>query len=100
LGARLPVTVTIVEDWVDQLLRYRTGGPEPLRAHWRLDFMAEDAGHSTRLQERLTMPLGVIGRSALALVGKFPGREVQDNLTRFKQLLESPAGNGAQRGLR
>ena len=31
LGTRVPMTVTITEQRVNQLIRYQTGGPRPLR---------------------------------------------------------------------
>jgi uncharacterized membrane protein len=90
LGARVTVTVTVTEERVNELIRFQTRGPAPLRAQWRLDF-ADDDGRTTRVREQLTMPLGAIGRSMLALIGKFPDREIRDNLNRLKQLLESGA---------
>jgi len=44
------------------------------------------------VRERLVIPLGGIGRAALALIGKFPDREVAANLTMLKMLLH-PAGS-------
>jgi hypothetical protein len=37
----------------------------------------------------LSMPAGLIARSALTAVGKPPAREVRANLTRLKELLET-----------
>ena len=42
--------------------------------------------------------MGAIGRAVLALIGKFPDREVAANLTRLKQLLE--IGDGSDTALR
>jgi uncharacterized membrane protein len=101
LGARVTVRVTIVEERVDELIRFQTRGQAPLRAQWRLDFAADDDGRTTHVREQLTVPLGAIGRSMLALIGKFPDREVRDNLNRLKQLLESGAAPQAgERGPR
>jgi uncharacterized membrane protein len=91
LGARVTVTVRIVEERVDELIRFQTRGPAQLRAQWRLDFAAVDDGRTTHVREQLTVPLGAIGRSMLALIGKFPDREIRDNLNRLRQLLESGA---------
>jgi hypothetical protein len=41
------------------------------------------------VREQLVVPLGAIGRIMLAVIGKFPDREVPANLTRLKQLLEA-----------
>jgi hypothetical protein len=45
------------------------------------------------VREQLVVPLGAIGRAVLALIGKFPDREVAANLTRLKQLLEIGDGS-------
>jgi uncharacterized membrane protein len=88
-GARIPVVVSVTEQRVDRLIRYQTRGAGPLRARWQLEFIADGEVGRTLVRERLTMPLGAVGRFALALIGKFPDREVRDNLNRLKELLES-----------
>jgi uncharacterized membrane protein len=89
LGIRVPMTVTITEQRVNQLIRYQTCGPTPLRGRWELTFAVDTAAGGTRVREQLVVPLGAIGRAMLAVIGKFPGREVATNLTRLKQLLET-----------
>jgi len=37
----------------------------------------------------MKVPLGALGRAALALIGKFPAQEVDSNLHRLKQLMET-----------
>jgi uncharacterized membrane protein len=90
-GVRVRVTVTVTEQQTNHLLRYETRAPGPLRARWQLVF--DDDGDpdlaGTRVREQLTIPLGGLGNILLAMVGKFPGREVTANLTRLKQLLEA-----------
>jgi hypothetical protein len=83
------MTVTVTEQRVDQLIRYQTGGPGPLRGRWELSFAVDAGSGGTRVREQLVVPMGAIGRAALALIGKFPDREVAANLTRLKQLLET-----------
>jgi hypothetical protein len=92
-GSRIPLTVTITEERVDRLIRYQTSGPLP-HGRWELSFAPESDAGGTRVREQLVIPLGVIGRAALALIGKFPHREVATNLTMLKQVLE--AGQGSQ----
>ena len=75
-GSRLPLTVTITEERVDRLIRYRTTGPLP-HGRWELSFTAGTDARSTRVREQLVIPLGVVGRAVLALIGKFPAREVE-----------------------
>jgi uncharacterized membrane protein len=89
LGTRVPMTVTVTDQRVDQLIRYQTGGPRPLRGRWELTFAVDTGSGGTRVREQLVVPLGAIGRAVLALIGKFPDREVAANLTRLKQLLET-----------
>ena len=93
LGSLLPMTVTITEQRVNQLIRYQTGGPRPLRGRWELTFAVDTDSGGTRVREQLVVPLGAIGRAVLALIGKFPDREVTANLTRLKQLLEIGDGS-------
>jgi uncharacterized membrane protein len=92
-GTRIPLTVTITEQRVDRLIRYQTGGPL-LHGRWEVSFAPDSDAEGTRVREHLVIPLGVIGRAALALIGKFPDREVAANLTTLKRLLE--AGHGRQ----
>lgn len=88
-GARMPVTVVITEQRVNRLIRYETRGPALLRGRWELSFADDPQTGGTRVRERLAVPLGPLGRAALALIGKFPRREVADNLTRLKHVLET-----------
>ena len=87
-GTRVTMLITVTEERADRLLRYRTSGPPLLRGRWQLTFAP--AGGGTRVTERLVVPLGPLGRAGLALVGKHPAREVADNLTALKNLLEAP----------
>jgi uncharacterized membrane protein len=93
LDIRLPVTVTITEQRVNQLIRYQTWGPTPLRGRWELAFAVDTDSGGTRVREQLVVTLGAVGRAMLAVIGKFPGGEVAANLTRLKQLLEADGGS-------
>jgi uncharacterized membrane protein len=96
-GARVPVTVTVTEQQVNQLIRYQTCGPTPLRSRWELAFAVDTGAGGTRVREQLVVPLGAIGRAVLAVIGKFPDRDVAANLTRLKQLLETSRGSDTLR---
>jgi uncharacterized membrane protein len=93
LGTRVPATVTITEQRDSQLIRYQTGGPALLRGRWELAFAVDTDAGGTRVREQLVVPLGAIGRAMLAVIGKFPDREVAANLARLKQLLETGDGS-------
>lgn len=85
LRVRVHWTVTVVEERVNESIRYRAAGGST----WEVHFSAgRDAG-TTVVQEVLRPRLGRMGRAALRLVGKFPDREVAANLRRLKQLLET-----------
>ena len=92
LGSRLPMTVTVTDQRVNERIRYQTGGPGPLRGRWELAFAVDAGSGGTRVREQLVVPMGAFGRAVLALIGKFPDREVAANLTRLKQLLEIDDG--------
>jgi uncharacterized membrane protein len=91
-GTRVPMTVCITEQRDDELIRYQTCGPAPLRGRWELAFAADTGTGGTRVRERLVVPLGAVGLGLLAVIGKFPGREVTADLARLQRLLE--AGDG------
>ena len=38
LGTRLPMTVTVTDQHVNERIHYQTGGPGPLRGRWELAF--------------------------------------------------------------
>jgi uncharacterized membrane protein len=93
-GTRIPLTVTVTEEHADRLIRYQSGGPL-LHGRWAVSFVPAPDAASTRVREQLVIPLGGIGRAALALIGKFPDREVAANLSTLKQLLETGHGSPA-----
>jgi uncharacterized membrane protein len=88
-GARVRFPVVVTDEQKDRLLRYRSGGPPLLRGRWELSFVEEAGAGSTRVRERLLLPLGALGRAALGLAGKFPQREITANLAGLKRLLEA-----------
>lgn len=94
-GASIPLTILVTEERLDRLIRYKTHGPAALGARWQLEFEADDDMRVTRVREHLEIPLGVFGRTMLAVIGKRPEREVAANLSRLKQLLETGPGHAA-----
>ncbi|MEU5567799.1 SRPBCC family protein [Micromonospora musae] len=87
LGIRLKSAITLTEERTDELIRYETAGPPGLRARWTVRFAPAPGG--TDVRQVLAMPLGRLGRTALTLIGKPPAAEVEANLRRLKQLLET-----------
>src|SRR3954451_14118990 len=67
LGTRVPMRITITEQRVDQLIRYETGGPTPLRGRWELPCTVDTASGGTRVREQPVVPLGPSGGALLGL---------------------------------
>jgi hypothetical protein len=70
-------------------LRYESTPFLGLRATWEIHFSEGGNPGETEVREVLAIPLGRLGRTALAGLGKYPGEEVLANLKRLKQTLES-----------
>jgi hypothetical protein len=59
-----------------------------LRTYWEIHFAPGSEAGETEVREVMKVPLGRLGRAALALIGKFPAEEVASNLHRLKQVME------------
>ena len=86
LGTRVHWTITVTEERPNELIRYRTAG---WQGSWEIHFAPGLETASTEVREVLRSSLGRLGRAALALIGKFPDKEVAANLHRLKQILET-----------
>lgn len=89
LGIRGSWTVRVTDERPNQLIRYETVSPPALRSFWEIRFVSSANAAETEIRETLRMPLGRLGRAALALIGKSPAHEVASNLHRLKQILET-----------
>jgi uncharacterized membrane protein len=89
LGIRAHWTIRVTEERPNELIRYETVTSAPLRTYWEIQFTPAGEAGETRVRERMKAPLGRLGRTALALIGKFPAQEVSSNLHRLKQLMET-----------
>ena len=88
-GIRTTWTIRVTEERANELIRYETVTSPGLRTYWEMHFaVGPDAG-DTEVREVMKMPLGRLGRVALALIGKFPTEEVASNLHRLKELMET-----------
>ena len=88
LGIRVKWTVKVTEERKNQLIRFETVTAPGLRTHWEIHFSPGPGAGQTEVREVMNVPLGMLGRAALALIGKFPAGEVHSNLHRLKQVLE------------
>jgi len=89
LGLRMKWKVLVTNEVTNKLIRYETVTAPELRTTWEVRFAPGPEANETEVHERMTTPLGRVGRAALALLGKFPAREVRANLQRLKELLET-----------
>jgi uncharacterized membrane protein len=89
LGIRANWTIKVTEERTNELIRYETVAPPGLRTYWQIHFASGSGAGETELREVMNVPLGRLGRAALALMGKFPAEEVSSNLHRLKELLET-----------
>ena len=88
LGIRVKWTVKVTEERRNQLLRYETVTAPGLKTHWQIHFAPGPEPGQTEVREVMKVPLGRLGRAALALIGKFPAGEVPSNLHRLKEVME------------
>lgn len=88
LGIQVEWTVTVTEERPNELIRYETMSSPALKTRWEIYFSPGSTADETNVREVMKMPLGRIGRAALALIGKFPAEEQTSNLHRLKEVLE------------
>jgi len=88
-GIRGHWTVRVTEERTNELIRYETVTAPGLRTYWEIHFAAGAEARTTEVREMMKLPLGKLGRAALALIGKFPAEEVHANLHRLKQVMET-----------
>src|SRR5262249_19641739 len=87
LGLRAHWTVNVIEERANALISYETIGLPGARARWDIHFAAGAEPGWTEVREVMPLPLGALGRAALALIGKPPAHEVTANLDRLKQVM-------------
>jgi uncharacterized membrane protein len=89
LGIRVNWTTRVTEERTNELIRYETVTLPGLRTYWEIHFSPGATAGETKVRQVMKMPLGRVGRAALALMGKFPTEEVSSNLHRLKEVLET-----------
>lgn len=89
LGIRVTWTVKVTEERTNELIRYETVSLPGLRTYWEIHFAHGSNAAQTKVREVMKVPLGILGRAALAVIGKFPAGEVSSNLHRLKQVMET-----------
>lgn len=89
LGIRANWKIQVTEVRENELIRYEMLAPPGLRTYWEIHFTPTPGSADTEVREVMKAPLGILGRTALALMGKFPAEEVAANLRRLKQVMET-----------
>jgi uncharacterized membrane protein len=89
LGLRVHWTIRVIEERPNELIRYETVTSTGLRTRWEIHFESGTDARETEVHEVMRAPLGLPGQWALALIGKFPAREVSANLHRLKEVMET-----------
>jgi uncharacterized membrane protein len=89
LGIRANWTIKVTEERTNELIRYETVTSPGLKTYWEIHFAPGSAAGETEVREVMKVPLGRLGRVALALIGKFPAEEVSSNLHRLKEVMET-----------
>lgn len=85
---RIQWTVEITEVQENELIRYQTRGTI-VKTFWEIRFTAIGNSGETEVREKMITPLGKLGLTALALIGKFPAKEISANLNRLKEYMET-----------
>lgn len=89
LGIQTHWTMQVTEARTNELIRYQTVTLPFLRTSWDIHFAPGSEAGETEVREVMKVPLGRLGRAALALLGKFPAEEVHANLHRLQQVIET-----------
>jgi uncharacterized membrane protein len=88
-GMRTSWTTRTTEERANELIRYETVTLPGLATRWEIHFSPGPGPSETEVREVMSAPLGRLGTVALALIGKFPDKELCSNLHRFKELMET-----------
>lgn len=89
LGIRVHWTIEVTDLKQDTLIFYETTGLSLSRTRWQIYFLPMGDSSETEVREVMLAPLGRFGRALLALIGKFPAKEVTANLHRLKEFMET-----------
>ena len=89
LGIQVHWKVRVTGERTDEFISYESVTTPALQTKWEVHFAPLAGTGETEVRELMRVPLGGHGLAGLALVGKFPAREVPANLHRLKELMET-----------
>lgn len=88
-GIQAHWTIKVTEELENELIRYETVTSPITRTYWEIYFAPGPERGETEVREVMKSPGGKLVQAALALIGKYPAKEVAANLHRFKQVMET-----------
>jgi uncharacterized membrane protein len=89
LGIQVHWEVRVTGERADESISYETVTTPALQTRWEVHFALGAGTGETEVRELMRVPLGGLALAGLALIGKFPAREVPANLRRLKELMET-----------
>ena len=75
VGIRVNSTIKVTEERTNDLIRYETVGVAGLKGSWEIHFARGSHAQETEVRSVMKMPLGRLGRVALALIGNSPPKK-------------------------
>jgi uncharacterized membrane protein len=90
-GRRVEWDAEIVEERPNEVIAWSSLQGSDIDNSGSVRFQAAPGGRGTiiRVEMQYTPPAGMVGAAAATLFGKEPGQQVQEDLRRFKQLMEA-----------
>ncbi len=82
-------TTEVTDEHENSLIAYQTVTSSRMTTRWEIYFSAGALPGETVVREVMKVPFGELGQIALDLIGKPPAEEIQANLLRLKELLET-----------
>jgi uncharacterized membrane protein len=89
LGIQAHWTIKVTKERTNELIGYETVTSPALKTYWEIYFTPGSTAGETEVHEVMKAPLGRFGRTALALIRKYPAEEVSANLHRLKEVMET-----------
>jgi uncharacterized membrane protein len=99
-GAPVSWNAVITEEIPNKVIAWRSEPGSLVSNAGIVRFDSEDGGTRVHIRLSYSPPAGVVGHAAAALFGKDPKREMDDDLARFKSLIEVGKTTGRERQVR
>jgi uncharacterized membrane protein len=94
LGIRLGWDAELTEQTPHQRIAWRSADGAPVKSAGAVEFEPSDGGTHVRVRMQYNPPAGAIGHAFAKLLGRDPKRQMDDDLLRFKSLIEQGKATG------